>query len=90
MRPPGSSSPVSSKTMTPLHSRLHPCSGWAATVRAAAWSEASEAGQEGLCGHMTVPRFLFSAMSPKPPAKPTLRRCPLRPVCGQPSPAIVT
>jgi hypothetical protein len=36
MRPPGSSSPVSSNTMTPLHSRLHPCSGWAAMVRAAA------------------------------------------------------
>jgi hypothetical protein len=31
-RPSGKSSPVSSKMMTPLHSRLHPCSGWKAMV----------------------------------------------------------
>ena len=32
IRPSGSRSPVSSNTTTPLHSRLHPCSGWAATT----------------------------------------------------------
>jgi putative oxidoreductase len=32
MRPSGSSSPVSSKRSTPLHSRLQPCSGCAATT----------------------------------------------------------
>ena len=42
-RPSGKSSPESSKRMTPLHSRLHPCSGWKATdvgrvtVRAVSW-----------------------------------------------------
>jgi hypothetical protein len=34
-RPSGRSSPVSSKTMTPLHSRLHPCPAWQAMVQAA-------------------------------------------------------
>jgi hypothetical protein len=50
-RPSGSNSPVSSKEMTPLHSRLHPCSGCAATTRAALWSTASAAGHRGSCQH---------------------------------------
>jgi hypothetical protein len=44
-RPPGSSSPVSSKTITPLQRRLHPCSGWNTIVRAASWSGRSAGGQ---------------------------------------------
>src|SRR5699024_8282274 len=43
--PSGSSSPVSSKRTTPLQSRLHPCSGWPATTRAASRSTSSKAGQ---------------------------------------------
>ena len=49
-RPSGSSSPVSSKSRTPLHSRLQPCSGWQATVWAASrsgprrWGTAAGAG----------------------------------------------
>ena len=39
--PSGSSSPVSSKSRTPLHSRLQPCSGWCATRRAASRSAES-------------------------------------------------
>src|SRR6266545_2398532 len=38
--PSGSSATASSKTTTPLHNRLQPCSGRAATTRAAARSEA--------------------------------------------------
>ena len=51
-RPSGSSSPVSSKSTTPLHSRLQPCSGWQATVWAASRSGASACGQCGWCEHM--------------------------------------
>jgi hypothetical protein len=43
---------VSSKTMTPLQSRLQPCSGWNATVRAAARPGAVAAGHGGQCAHM--------------------------------------
>ena len=43
-RPSGKSSPVSSKTMTPLHNRLHPCSGWNAMVWAASRSGRSAGG----------------------------------------------
>ena len=35
VRPSGSSSPVSSKTTTPLQSSTQPCSGWRETTRAA-------------------------------------------------------
>ena len=51
-RPSGKSPPVSSKRMTPLHSRLHPCSGWKAMVWAASRSERSAGGHGGRCGHM--------------------------------------
>jgi hypothetical protein len=51
-RPSGKSPPVSSKRMTPLHSRLHPCSGWKAMVWAASRSERSGGGHGGWCGHM--------------------------------------
>lgn len=46
-RPSGSNSPVSSKRTTPLHSKLQPCSGWAATARAAARSGPSRRGTGG-------------------------------------------
>jgi hypothetical protein len=46
-RPSGKSSPESSKRMTPLHSRLHPCSGWKATMWAASRSGRSAGGQGG-------------------------------------------
>ncbi|KWW98112.1 hypothetical protein TH66_22860 [Carbonactinospora thermoautotrophica] len=51
--PSGSSSPVSSNTTTPLHNRLHPCSGWHATVRAASRSGASADGHGGMCRHIS-------------------------------------
>ncbi len=51
-RPSGRSWPVSSKRTTPLHSRLHPCSGWAATVWAASRSGWSAGGHGGRCGHI--------------------------------------
>ena len=44
---------VSSKVTTPLQSRLHPCSGWLLTTRAASWSGSSAAGQVGEWGHMS-------------------------------------
>lgn len=47
-RPSGRSSPVSSKSTTPLQSRLQPCSGCAATVRAASRSGAAAAGHGGM------------------------------------------
>jgi hypothetical protein len=50
--PSGSSSPVSSKTMTPLQRRLQPCSGKHATTRAASRSVASADGQDGWCEHI--------------------------------------
>src|SRR5262249_7816335 len=53
--PPGSSSPVSSNTTTPLQSRVQPCSGWLATARAASRSTACASGHCGVCGHMAVP-----------------------------------
>src|SRR5512144_621245 len=53
--PLGSNSPVSSNTTTPLHSRDHPCAGWAEMVRAASRSGASAGGQGGRCMHMCVP-----------------------------------
>ena len=46
-RPSGRSSPVSSKTMTPLHSRLQPCSGWAIRICAASRFRLSAPGQRG-------------------------------------------
>ena len=52
IRPSGRSSPVSSKRRTPLHSRLHPCSGWCATRCAASRSAESADGQGGWCWHM--------------------------------------
>ena len=51
-RPPGRISPMSSNTITPLHSRLHPCSGWMATVRAASRSGRSAGGHGGRCQHI--------------------------------------
>ncbi len=51
--PPGSRAPASSNSTTPLHSRLHPCSGWVTTTRAAMRSGAAAAGQGGWCLHMT-------------------------------------
>ena len=51
-RPPGRISPMSSNTITPLHSRLHPCSGWMATVWAASRSGRSADGHGGQCGHI--------------------------------------
>ena len=50
--PPGSSSPVSSKTTMPLQSKLQPCSGWLIRVRAASWSGSLAAGHGGVCGHI--------------------------------------
>jgi hypothetical protein len=50
--PSGKSPPISSNRMTPLHSRLHPCSGWKAMVWAASRSERSAGGHGGRCGHM--------------------------------------
>jgi hypothetical protein len=47
---------VSSNTITPLQSRLHPCSGKEATTLAASRSMASADGQEGWCWHMA---FVF-------------------------------
>ena len=52
VRPSGSSSPVSSKTITPLHSRLQPCSGCAAITCAASRSGVLYGGQDGVCGHI--------------------------------------
>lgn len=52
MRPSGKSSPRSSKRITPLHKRLHPCSGWDAIVWAASRSGRSAEGHEGRCGHI--------------------------------------
>jgi hypothetical protein len=49
--PSGRSSPVSSKTMTPLHSSDQPCSGRAQTTRAAARSRLEAAGHRGWWGH---------------------------------------
>ncbi len=51
-RPSGSNWPVSSKRTTPLHSRLHPCSGWLATLWAASRSGWSAGGHGGRCGHI--------------------------------------
>ncbi len=51
-RPSGRSSPVSSKSRTPLHSRLHPCSGWCATRRADSRSGESAVGHGVWCWHM--------------------------------------
>ena len=51
-RPSGRISPVSSKTITPLQSRLQPCSGWKATVWAAPRSGRSAGGHGGRCGHI--------------------------------------
>jgi hypothetical protein len=47
VRPSGSSSPVSSNTTTPLHNRLHPCSGWREITTAASWSGSPKVGQVG-------------------------------------------
>ena len=47
VRPSGSSSPVSSNTITPLHNRLQPCSGNDATTWAASRSTASASGHTG-------------------------------------------
>lgn len=44
---PGTSSPPSSNNTTPLHNRLHPCSGWLATARAVARSGARASGHVG-------------------------------------------
>src|SRR6266700_7130698 len=57
IRPPGRISPMSSNTITPLHSRLHPCSGWKATVRAALRSGRSAGGHGGRCAHITHLKF---------------------------------
>ena len=46
-RPSGKSSPVSSKMMTPLHSRLHPCPGWKAMEWAESRSGRSAEGHAG-------------------------------------------
>jgi hypothetical protein len=43
---------VSSKSRTPLHSRLHPCSGWCAKRRADSRSADSAGGHGGWCWHM--------------------------------------
>jgi hypothetical protein len=51
-RPSGRSAPASSNTTTPLHSRLHPCSGWLATARAAMRSVARASGHCGQCGQV--------------------------------------
>ena len=51
-RPPGRISPMSSNTITPLHSRLHPCSGWMTTVWAASRSGRSAGGHGGRCQHI--------------------------------------
>jgi len=50
--PSGRSSPVSSKSRTPLHRRLHPCSGWCATRRADSRSADSAVGHGGWCWHI--------------------------------------
>ena len=47
---------MSSNMITPLQSRLHPCSGKDATTLAASRSMAAADGQEGWCWHMA---FLF-------------------------------
>ena len=52
IEPSGRISPVSSKVITPLQRRLHPCSGCAATIRAASRSLASAAGQGVWCWHI--------------------------------------
>src|SRR5258708_6623770 len=57
--PSGSSSPVSSKTTTPLQSRLQPCSGWLMIVRAASRSGPLGSGHDGVCGHIGVPPESF-------------------------------
>ena len=66
-RPSGKSSPVSSKRTTPLHSRLHPCSGLRTTQSASARSGQSAGGHGGRCGHMSwlgVPaRIRFTVVS---------------------------
>ena len=51
-RPSGSSWPPSSNNTTPLHSRLHPCSGRRATGQAAMRSGASASGHWGWCEHI--------------------------------------
>jgi hypothetical protein len=53
--PSGSSSPVSSNSTMPLQRRLHPCSGWHVTVRAASRSRAVAVGHGGWCWHILVP-----------------------------------
>lgn len=47
----GRSSPPSSNSTTPLHSSVHPCSGWLATDRAAERSGARASGHRGRCLH---------------------------------------
>jgi len=51
-RPLGRISPLSSKRTTPLHNRLHPCSGWLCTTWAASRPALSAEGQPGWWGHM--------------------------------------
>jgi hypothetical protein len=49
----GQSGPARSNSTTPLHSRLHPCSGWLTMTRAAMRSDASASGHRGWCLHMS-------------------------------------
>jgi hypothetical protein len=60
--PSGSSSPQSSKSTTPLQSRLQPCSGWLATTQAASRSVASAVGHGGRCRHIVYSVLLRLAV----------------------------
>ena len=99
-RPPGRISPMSSNTITPLHSRLHPCSGWLATVWAASRSGRSAGGHGGRCQHIahlwsglrmylvlrTRSSWLVLQRRYEPaPAAGVTRRCPCRWNLSQPA-----
>jgi len=62
-RPPGSSAPPSSNSTTPLHSRLHPCPGWFATILAALRPGARASGHCGRCRHSRSPARRVSPAS---------------------------
>lgn len=62
-RPSGSSPPPSSNITTPLHNRLHPCSGWHAMVLAALRSCAMVLGHRGSWVHCCFPGRWAAALS---------------------------
>jgi hypothetical protein len=68
-RPPGKSSPPSSKTTTPLHSRLQPCSGWLAMTWAAARAiSPADGAWRFLDAHGPPPSWLLSVAPGTGPA----------------------